>query len=112
MPRKRLRGEHLRDIVGAESVKRDPALIMASEDFSFMLNEVRGCYINIGNGDGEGACEVHNPGTTSTTRRCLTARASSRGWWRSGSRSRVAAPLRHRWSDGQPVPKSGQGAAR
>ncbi|HEX5613102.1 MAG TPA: M20 aminoacylase family protein [Burkholderiales bacterium] len=49
------------DIVGAESVRRDPALIMASEDFSFMLNEVRGCYINIGNGDGEGACEVHNP---------------------------------------------------
>ena len=49
------------DIVGADSVKRDPALIMASEDFSFMLNEVRGCYINIGNGDGEGACEVHNP---------------------------------------------------
>jgi len=34
---------------------------MASEDFSAMLNEVRGCYINIGNGDGEGACEVHNP---------------------------------------------------
>jgi len=49
------------DIVGAESVRRDPALIMASEDFSFMLNEVRGCYVNIGNGDGEGACEVHNP---------------------------------------------------
>lgn len=49
------------DIVGAERVKRDPPLIMASEDFSFMLNEVRGCYINIGNGDGAGACEVHNP---------------------------------------------------
>ncbi len=49
------------EIAGAESVKRDPALIMASEDFSFMLNEVRGCYINLGNGDGEGACEVHNP---------------------------------------------------
>lgn len=49
------------EIVGAEAVKRDPALIMASEDFSFMLNEVPGCYINIGNGDGEGACEVHNP---------------------------------------------------
>jgi hippurate hydrolase len=49
------------EIVGAESVRRDPALIMASEDFSFMLNEVRGCYINLGNGDGEGACEVHNP---------------------------------------------------
>jgi hippurate hydrolase len=50
------------EIVGADSVKRDPALIMASEDFAFMLNEVPGCYINIGNGDGEGACEVHNPG--------------------------------------------------
>jgi hippurate hydrolase len=49
------------EIAGAESVKRDPVLIMASEDFSFMLNEVRGCYINLGNGDGEGACEVHNP---------------------------------------------------
>ena len=49
------------EIVGVDSVRRDPALIMASEDFSFMLNEVRGCYINIGNGDGEGACEVHNP---------------------------------------------------
>ncbi len=46
---------------GADGVRRDPALIMASEDFSFMLNEVPGCYINIGNGDGEGACEVHNP---------------------------------------------------
>jgi len=54
------------DIVGADSVKRDPALIMASEDFAFMLNEVPGCYINIGNGDGTagdggGGCEVHNP---------------------------------------------------
>jgi len=49
------------EVVGAENVRRDPALIMASEDFSFMLNEVPGCYINIGNGDGEGACEVHNP---------------------------------------------------
>jgi hippurate hydrolase len=49
------------EIVGADKVRRDPPLIMASEDFSFMLNEVRGCYLNIGNGDGEGACEVHNP---------------------------------------------------
>jgi hippurate hydrolase len=49
------------EIVGAGSVRRDPALIMASEDFSFMLSEVPGCYINIGNGEGEGACEVHNP---------------------------------------------------
>jgi len=48
-------------LVGAENVNRNPPLIMASEDFAFMLNEVPGCYINIGNGDGEGACEVHNP---------------------------------------------------
>jgi hippurate hydrolase len=49
------------EVVGSENVRRDPPLIMASEDFSFMLNEVPGCYINIGNGDGTGACEVHNP---------------------------------------------------
>jgi hippurate hydrolase len=50
------------EIVGADRVERNPPLIMASEDFSFMLNKVPGCYINIGNGQGEGACEVHNPG--------------------------------------------------
>jgi len=49
------------ELVGADHVNRSPSLIMASEDFSFMLNEVPGCYLNIGNGDGEGACEVHNP---------------------------------------------------
>ncbi|MFP5406168.1 MAG: M20/M25/M40 family metallo-hydrolase, partial [Gammaproteobacteria bacterium] len=48
-------------LVGPENVERDPPLIMASEDFSFMLEKVPGCYINIGNGDVEGACEVHNP---------------------------------------------------
>ena len=35
---------------------------MASEDFSFMLEAVPGAYINIGNGDQEGSCGVHNPG--------------------------------------------------
>jgi hippurate hydrolase len=49
------------ELVGAHNVVRDPPLIMASEDFSFMLEKVPGCYLNIGNGDGEGACEVHNP---------------------------------------------------
>jgi len=49
------------ELVGAQNVRRDPPLIMASEDFSYMLAEVPGCYINIGNGDCEGACEVHNP---------------------------------------------------
>jgi hippurate hydrolase len=50
------------ELVGADCVDRDPPPIMASEDFSFMLERVPGCYINIGNGSGEGACEVHNPG--------------------------------------------------
>jgi hippurate hydrolase len=50
------------ELVGQENVVRDPPLIMASEDFSFMLERVPGCYFNIGNGDVDGACEVHNPG--------------------------------------------------
>ena len=50
------------ELVGAERVDRNPPLVMASEDFSFMLEQVPGCYINIGNGEGsEGGCEVHNP---------------------------------------------------
>ena len=49
------------ELVGADQVDRQPPLIMASEDFSFMLEQVPGCYLNIGNGDGAGACEVHNP---------------------------------------------------
>ena len=49
-------------LVGEENVNRDGPTIMASEDFSFMLNACPGAYITIGNGDGEGGCEVHNPG--------------------------------------------------
>jgi hippurate hydrolase len=49
------------EVVGPENVNRNPNLIVASEDFSFMLEKVPGCYFNIGNGAGEGACEVHNP---------------------------------------------------
>ena len=37
-------------------------LVMASEDFSYMLEQRPGAYIEIGNGDGIGGCEVHNPG--------------------------------------------------
>jgi metal-dependent amidase/aminoacylase/carboxypeptidase family protein len=50
------------EIVGEENVNRHSGLVMASEDFSYMLERVPGAYIQIGNGDGEGACEVHNPG--------------------------------------------------
>ena len=36
--------------------------LTASEDFAFMLEQVPGCYLLIGNGAGEGSCMVHNPG--------------------------------------------------
>jgi hippurate hydrolase len=48
-------------IVGEENVDRERSLIMASEDFSFMLEQRPGAYINIGNGDTVGSCPVHNP---------------------------------------------------
>ena len=48
--------------VGEENVNRNGPLTMPSEDFSYMLERVPGAYIQIGNGDGEGGCEVHNPG--------------------------------------------------
>jgi amidohydrolase len=50
------------DVVGAGNLNRQGPVTMASEDFSRMLEIVPGAYIQIGNGDGEGACEVHNPG--------------------------------------------------
>jgi amidohydrolase len=50
------------ELVGAENVNRNGNLVMASEDFSFMLDRRPGAYIQIGNGDGLGGCEVHNPG--------------------------------------------------
>ena len=50
------------DIVGEANVERERSLIMASEDFSFMLEARPGAYINIGNGDTTGSVPVHNPG--------------------------------------------------
>ena len=49
------------DVVGAENVNRNGPVTMASEDYAAMLKVVPGAYMQIGNGDGEGACEVHNP---------------------------------------------------
>jgi hippurate hydrolase len=31
------------------------------QDFSFMLEKVPGCCVNLGNNKGEGGCEIHNP---------------------------------------------------
>ncbi len=47
-------------VVGAENVNTDGPAVMASEDFSAMLEAVPGAYINIGNG--EASAQVHNPG--------------------------------------------------
>ena len=49
-------------IVGDQNVNRNGNLVMASEDFSFMLGRRPGAYNQIGNGDALGGCEVHNPG--------------------------------------------------
>ena len=50
------------ELVGRDNVDRESALVMASEDFSYMLNHSPGAYIRIGNGDQAGARQVHNPG--------------------------------------------------
>jgi amidohydrolase len=55
-------GDVAASIVGEDHVNREGGYVMASEDFSYMLEKVPGAFILIGNGGGEGGCEVHNPG--------------------------------------------------
>ncbi|MGH8846400.1 MAG: M20/M25/M40 family metallo-hydrolase, partial [Polaromonas sp.] len=52
------------ELVGAERVTLQGQALTGSEDFAFMLEQVSGSYLLIGNGDGDsaGACMVHNPG--------------------------------------------------
>ncbi|AOY92385.1 amidohydrolase [Cupriavidus sp. USMAA2-4] len=52
------------ELVGADKVvTQAPKGLNGSEDFAWMLNEVPGCYLILGNGEGEfGGCMVHNPG--------------------------------------------------
>ena len=53
------------DLVGPENVVLQTEPLTGSEDFAYMLDEVPGSYLFIGNGDaangGHGACMVHNP---------------------------------------------------
>ncbi len=53
------------ELVGAANVELQTAPLTGSEDFAFMLEQVPGSYLFIGNGDeasgGHGACMVHNP---------------------------------------------------
>lgn len=58
----------LRDIVGADNVNDHVQPTMGAEDFAFMLQEMPGCYVWIGNGTGDhrdsghgmGPCMLHN----------------------------------------------------
>ena len=53
------------ELLGPEAVNLQTQPLTGSEDFAFMLEQVPGCYLYIGNGDeasgGHGACMVHNP---------------------------------------------------
>jgi len=49
------------EIVGDGNVDGALAPTMGSEDFSFMLQSVPGCFIFIGNGTGDKAIGLHNP---------------------------------------------------
>lgn len=59
----------LQQIVGTENVNAQVEPTMGSEDFAFMLQAKPGCYVFIGNGEGDhrdmghglGPCNLHNP---------------------------------------------------
>ena len=46
------------EVVGSDNIIHDNPPSMGSEDFSFLLNEAKGCYVSIGNGDSP---SLHNP---------------------------------------------------
>ncbi|EKS70243.1 MULTISPECIES: M20 aminoacylase family protein [unclassified Caballeronia] len=50
-----------KELVGDEHVNTHADLVMASEDFSFMLQQRPGTYLRLGNGTGKRGCSVHNP---------------------------------------------------
>lgn len=59
----------LEALVGAQQVNAQIEPTMGAEDFAFMLQEKPGCYVFIGNGEGDhrsrghglGPCNLHNP---------------------------------------------------
>jgi len=61
-PHTELAARAAREVVGAERVNAASEPVLGSEDFSYMLERVPGCYVFIGNGVGEGRCMIHNPG--------------------------------------------------
>jgi hippurate hydrolase len=61
--------EVMQSIVGANNVNAQAEPTMGAEDFAFMLQKKPGCYVFLGNGDGDhrsaghglGPCNLHNP---------------------------------------------------
>ena len=61
--------EVMKDLVGEHRVNSRIDPTMGAEDFAYMLQEKPGCYVFIGNGDGDhrsqghglGPCQLHNP---------------------------------------------------
>lgn len=60
--------EAMQAVVGADRVNTNTEPTMGAEDFAFMLQEKPGCYVFIGNGEGDhragghglGPCQLHN----------------------------------------------------
>ncbi len=50
-------GDAAAELVGEDNVRRDGPPGMGSEDFSFMMEQVPGAHINLGNGD---SASLHN----------------------------------------------------
>ena len=61
--------EVMKELVGEHRVSPNLEPTMGSEDFAYMLEKVPGCYVFLGNGDGDhrssghglGPCNLHNP---------------------------------------------------
>lgn len=59
----------MQDLVGKEHVNAQVEATMGAEDFAYMLQDKPGCYVFIGNGEGDhrsaghglGPCNLHNP---------------------------------------------------
>jgi hippurate hydrolase len=60
--------EAMKSVVGSDNVNADVEPTMGAEDFAYMLQAKPGCYVFIGNGEGDhrsaghglGPCQLHN----------------------------------------------------
>ncbi len=69
-------------LLGADKIIHERLPGMGGEDFAYMAQKVPGCFVRIGQADGEkGSKPVHTVHTTSTTTSCRSAPRSGRRWW-------------------------------